>query len=88
MAILIVAYDLNKEVVRPKITAEIKKRSWAKLSESSYAIDTAESPETVYESLRPMLDDNDNLYVINLRRPYAGFGPQAVIDWLAEKLQW
>lgn len=86
MTVYVVAYDLNKESVRPNITAEIKKRAWAKLSESSYAIDTNETAGQVYDSLRPMLDGNDNLYVIPLRRPYRGWGPQDVIDWLDSRL--
>jgi hypothetical protein len=86
MATYVVAYDLNKETTRPKITAEIKKDSWAKLSESSYAIDTSETPEGVYSRLKSMVDDNDNIYVITLSEPWTGYGPQAVIDWLTERL--
>jgi len=87
MAIYVVAYDLNKETVRPKIVDEVKKTSWARLSESSYAIDTNETPGEVMARLKKHLDDNDNCYVISLRKPWDGRGPKAVIEWLRDRLQ-
>ena len=88
MAALLVTYDLNKETKRPKIVPAIKKLcdSWARLSESSYAIRTRKSPKTVYDELVHLLDNNDTLYVINLSRPYYGQGPQEVNDWLEDNL--
>ena len=86
MAVYIVTYDLNREVVRPNILAEIKQKTWAKLSESSYAIDTTETAQDVFNRLRPLIDDDDNLFVIPLRKPYAGYGPEAVIQWLDQRL--
>jgi CRISPR/Cas system-associated endoribonuclease Cas2 len=85
LAIYIVTYDLNKETKRPDILEDIKTTPWAKLSESSYAIDTTETPQQVFDRLEEHLDDNDNLYVILLSQPYYGRGPQAVNDWLAER---
>ena len=88
MAVRLVTYDLNKETVRPKIVDKIKGigNSWAKLSESSYAIETWKEPRAVFDELAPLLDSNDNLYVITLNRPYYGHGPQDVNKWLAENL--
>jgi hypothetical protein len=89
LAVYIVTYDLNKEVIRPKIVDAIKKYgSWAMLSESSYAIATAQTAETVYDGLSPLLDNNDQLYVITLKRPYYGQGAKEVNDWLASQLSW
>lgn len=88
MATYIVTYDLNKETSRPNIVKEIKTTSWAKLSESSYAIETTETPESVYNRLAGFIDDNDNLYIISLRRPYFGQGPKDVNEWLADNLVW
>tara|TARA_R110001583_G_scaffold87175_2_gene227800 strand:+ start:4033 stop:4197 length:165 start_codon:yes stop_codon:yes gene_type:complete len=53
MSVLLITYDLNKETRRPDMVGAIKKlsNSWAKLSESSYAIKTAKSPKSVYEAL-------------------------------------
>jgi len=86
MAVYVVAYDLNKEAVRPNIVAEVKKTPWAKMSESSYAIDTGETPSQVLARFRQYLDDNDDCYVITLRRPWDGWGSKAVIDWLQSRL--
>lgn len=87
MAVYIVTYDLNKETKRPDIVGEIKKYgSWAKLSESSYAISTSETVAAVYGKMQKHLDQNDNLYVITLKRPYTGFGQKDVNDWLASNL--
>jgi CRISPR/Cas system-associated endoribonuclease Cas2 len=84
--IYVVAYDLNKETARPKITEERDKTLWAKLSESSYAIETNETPEQVYNRFKKHLDNNDNLYVISLKKPWYGFGPKEVVDWLDKRL--
>ena len=84
MAVFIVTYDLNKEANRPKIVPKIKDISgvWAKLSESSYAVATDKSAGDVFNFLKPLLDDNDQLYVITLKKPYAGRGSKEVNDWL------
>ena len=86
MAILLVAYDLNKEVKRPDIVAEVKLTDWARLSESSYAIDTQESESQVYQRFRKHIDTDDALYVIILKRPWDGYGPKDVADWLNQRL--
>lgn len=86
MAVLLITYDLNREVRRPPIVQAIKEKGGVKLSESSYAISTTSTPEQVYNWLKPMLDENDHIYVINLRKPYWGFGPKATNDWLDRNL--
>lgn len=87
MGVYIVTYDLNKEVHRPNMVGEIKKfNGWAKLSESSYAISTDLTAQQIYNKLKPMIDSNDNIYIVTLRRPYVGFGPKDVNDWLETHL--
>lgn len=88
MAVFLVTYDLNNEVSRPKIVKHLKDKfgTWARLSESSYAIKTDLSADDVFAHFRPMLDGDDQLYVITLKRPYSGRGPQDVNDWLANNL--
>jgi hypothetical protein len=90
MATYVVTYDLNDEDNRPNITKHLKDGygTWAKLSESSYAISTTDEPSTVYDYMLPMLDSNDALYVITLKRPYFGQGSEAVNDWLSDELTW
>lgn len=88
MSTYIITYDLNKETNRPPIVKEIKDfSSWAKLSESSYAISTNFTAQQVYEKLKHLIDNNDNLYVITLKKPYFGFGKKEVNDWLEQNLK-
>jgi hypothetical protein len=87
MPVLLVTYDLNKETKRPNITKKIHDTwSWAKLSESSYAISTNQTPEQVHGLLRPLLDQNNHIYIVTLKRPYTGFGPKDVNNWLERHL--
>ena len=88
MAVRLITYDLNQEVRRPNIVKKIKDSfpTWAKLSESSYAVATAETVDQVYARLKPLLDSNDSLYVINLTKPWMGFGSKEVNDWLERNL--
>ncbi|WP_324007415.1 hypothetical protein [Aeromonas dhakensis] len=87
MAVLLVTYDLNKPGKDYNdLLKIIKSYAWARLSESSYAIKTDQSPQQVFDKLKPFLDQNDNLYVINLKKPYAGFGPKDVNEWLDNSL--
>ncbi|MGQ3209549.1 hypothetical protein [Shinella sp.] len=83
----VVTYDLNKETARPDILTEIKKSDgYAKLSESSYAVSTDETPDQLYKRLEKYLDDNDQLYIISLSRPYSGSGPVDVNSWLDQHI--
>jgi hypothetical protein len=81
MAVYLVTYDLKKAGQNYSgLYEEIKKYSWAKLSESSYAV------ETVFSEMRKCLDSNDTMYIISLTQPWTGFGPKEVNDWLQARL--
>lgn len=87
MPILLVSYDLSRPGSnRRGLLEAIHNYAWAQLSESSYALKTDQTPQQVFDTLRPFLNKSDNLYVISLRRPYAGFGPEDVNTWLDDKL--
>lgn len=88
MSTKVITYDLNREVVRPNIVKKIKDTypNWAKLSESCYAVNTAQSATQIFNNLKPLIDSNDNLYVIGLHRPRDGFGPPDVNKWLDDNL--
>ena len=87
MAATLITYDLNKETVRPNIVGAIQKfDGWAKLSESSYAVTSNLTPTQIYETLKPLLDSNDHIYVITLSQPHSGYGPEKVNKWLQENL--
>lgn len=87
MAVLLVTYDLKSPGQKhSKLLDAIKEYPWARLSESSYAIRTVETPSTVFNVLKSHIDDNDNLYIVTVTRPYTGYGPQDVNDWLDNSL--
>jgi len=89
MAVLLITYDLNRErsgTDRDGLLKFIKSHDWAKLSESSYAIISNLSPQSVTDQARKYLDANDNIYVINLKQPYGGWGPKVVNDWIERNL--
>lgn len=84
---MLITYDLNKETKRPPIVDKIKEfEAWAKLSESTYAVNTSLSVNEVYNRLKPMFDDNDVLYIITLNKPWTGYGPKKVNEWLENNL--
>lgn len=87
MAVLLITYDLQKPGQDySELLSKIKSYTWVRLSESSYAIRTDSTPSTVFDYLKPYLDSNDNLYVITLKQPYAGYGPKEVNSWLNNNL--
>ena len=89
MAVLLVTYDLNTPGKDYNdLLKKIKGYDWARLSESSYAISTSASPQAVFDQLKPYLDRNDYIYIITLKRPYTGYGPQDVNDWLEKYLSY
>lgn len=88
MSVRVITYDLNNPGQNyPRLLAAIKEfGAWAKLSESSYAVATNQSPHEVYRKLSAFIDRNDTLVVLTGTQPYAGQASQEVIDWLNRNL--
>ena len=89
MTTRIITYDLKKEPTKHDYKgfyAYIEKHSWARLSESSYAIKTDAAPDTIYNALKPHIDSNDWVLILTLTNPHAGQHSKEVIDWLATNL--
>ena len=84
MATYIVTYDLNKETLRPPIVGEVRKTPSVRLSESSYAIYASETVTQVHARFAKHLDPDDTFYVISLSRPWCGWGPSSVSEWLTK----
>lgn len=85
----LIAYDLKKESTSEDYKGFmkiIKSYAWARLSESSYAVDTIDTPSYIYARLQPYIDANDCVLVMTLTRPYHGKSSQLVLDWLAARL--
>lgn len=90
MSILLVTYDLNKEKSKKDdyvgFYKIIKSYAYAMLSESSYAIETFETPSSIFAKLKPYIDSNDNVLVLTLTSPYFGQHSKEVVEWLKTRL--
>jgi hypothetical protein len=88
MPLLLVTFDSDKPGQDySDLLDQIKSYSNVRLSKSSYAIITDKTPGVVCEEMKKYIDANDNLYIINLKRPYAGYGSELVTDWLKKELR-
>lgn len=88
MAVLLITFDLKKpEQAYAEFYATIKRLNvWAKLTESSYAVETHLLPAQIFELLQPHLDTNDILHVVTLAGPWISYAPQDVNDWLRARI--
>ena len=88
MPLLLVTYNSNKPGQdHSKLHDEIMSYSNVRLSDSSYAIITDKTPGVVCEALKKHIETDDNIYIINLKRPYAGYGSKLITDWLKKELR-
>jgi hypothetical protein len=86
---LLLTYDLNKE--KSKADYEgfyrvIRQRPWARLTDSTYALDTYASPGYIFNQLQPYIDENDSVFIVTLDAPWAGRSADAVIQWLRQRI--
>jgi len=88
MSVLLVTYDLNRPGQSYTcIYEKLKDFPYAKLSESSWAIQTDKHPQAIWELLSPCLDANDSLFVITLSQPWWGRSKYPdVLPWLQAAL--
>jgi len=92
MALRIVTYDLIKEKSKDgyegvwKVIKAGGVNTWRQLSESSYAMDTTQTPRQIYEKLKPYLDDNDHVYILTLSSPWFGQHSEETNNWMLARL--
>ena len=82
--ILLISYDLNKpgQDYTP-LYEEIKSYgTWWHHLDSTWLVDTNETPNQCVERLRKHMDNNDNLLVIEVCKNYQGWLPKNAWDWL------
>lgn len=88
--VLLVSYDLNNHE-RPtayKAVAEViehKAISFKRPLYSQWFVETGESPQAWSDALTRVMDDDDNLFVCRVQRPYQGFLPKSVWEWLSPR---
>lgn len=88
MPAYLITYDLNSPGQKhQKLHSFITEHfPYAKLSESSFAVKSKKSSEQVFDLVKGYIDSNDDLFVIQLTRPYSGYGEKNVIKWLNDFL--
>jgi hypothetical protein len=87
MAALFITYDeKNPWLDYGGLVKAIKSHRWVRLTDNVYVIATDAPAQTVFEKLRQFLDDSANLYVISLKQPFAGFGPESINEWLVKNV--
>jgi hypothetical protein len=85
MAVLMIVFDYGPAgTSHYSMIRAIKKYPWTKLTDTSYAISTDLAPQAILTQLRSLMESASNLYVMTSRKPFAGYGPQSVNDWLQQ----
>lgn len=86
MAVYIVTYDLNTpgQDYGPLIEA-IKQYTHCKCLKSAFFIDTTEDTATVIGKLKKLIDDNDALYVMELRKHWHANKKMPCTMWLKDR---
>lgn len=64
----------------------IEKYDYFKLSESSYALNTKEAPDSIFGKIVEYLDKDDNVMIFTLERPLEGQHRKEVVDWLRNNI--
>jgi hypothetical protein len=86
MATFLITYDLHDKSYETKLLEYIKALAWAKAAESSYAVTTSKSSEQIVTDIKKITSDKIQLYVLTISKPYYGYGPKEVNDWLDRNL--
>jgi len=86
--VILITYDLNKPGKDySKLHEAIKNISgiwWHDLT-SVWLVETHFSAKQVSERLLPLIDTNDEIFVIRVFGDYSGWLPQRAWDWLRSK---
>jgi len=82
--VYLIGYDLNKSGKDYNGLYDAIKSygNWWHHLDSTWLIDTNDSIESINDKLKPHIDDNDNLLVIQLKKNYKGWLPEKAWTWL------
>lgn len=86
MAAYLITYDLSDPDRESDLLNYIKINSWAQASKSSYAVISSKTAEQIVADIQKITNNEIVVYVFTVRRPYSGFGPKEVNDWLAPNM--
>ena len=82
--VYIISYDLNKP---GQDYQDLYKRlkdysSWWHYLDSTWLVYTSSSPDEIYKNLKPTLDKNDYILIIEVKKNYQGFLPEKAWNWI------
>lgn len=88
MSVKLITYDLNSQGQKhAEVLAKIKEfGTWARLSESSYAVKSSLTTEQICNKFTNLIDDNDSFLVIPMTQFHCGWTTEDVHDWLDNNL--
>jgi hypothetical protein len=85
--VYLVPYDPIKQNDYAFLIEEIKKSpGWARISDSTWGVETNETAQELFERLRPKVTDDDRLVIVQLQKGFTecATGLSAnVAEWLA-----
>lgn len=83
-----ISYDLKKSGQDYSgLITEIKKvGEWNHLLGSTWLLYTLESATQIFNRLKPHIDDNDNILIMEVIGNYSGWLPQTDWDWIKSAL--
>jgi len=89
MKVLLVSYDLKKPGKDYSGLYEALKKAygWWHYLESCWLLKTDLLSQQWFERIKPHMDDNDFLLIIEVTRDYNGWLPQKAWDWINENIQ-
>jgi len=83
-----VSYDLKKSGQDYSgLIAELKKtEAWNHLLGSTWLLYTVESAEQIFNRLKPHIDNNDNILIMQVVNNYSGWLPNSDWEWISSAL--
>jgi hypothetical protein len=82
--VLLITYDLKKPGQNyTALHEEIKKAgTWWHHLESTWLIETSQTPQQWFARLAPHIDQNDHILIIEVKKNYWGWLPPKAWEWL------
>lgn len=86
--VLLVTYDLKTPLrdYAPFYEALKQQGAWLHYLDSTWLISTSHTPQQLYNAVVSHITTSDRLLIVPITRPYYGFMPKDVWDWLDKHL--
>jgi len=85
MALILISYDLTRGTQDDynDLYRALKRNGWWHYLESTWIIPTNESPEDVWERLKPFFDNDDRVIIVDItEKSRQGWLPKRAWQWL------